>query len=123
MAKKILVVDDKPYLVDLMASRLKANGYEVVTATNGREGLEKAKEETPDLILLDIAMPDMDGYRVLRHLKEFPGTQDIPVMILTVKKWNQDIQKAIAAGAADYIVKPFDPVKLLEKIGAALQNA
>lgn len=122
MAKKILVVDDEPYLVELVQTRLRANRYEVVTAVSGKEGLEKAKREKPDLILLDILMPDMDGYQVLRQLKAGRDTRGIPVMMLTVKEWSEDIEKAIAGGAIDYIVKPFNPSSLLEKIKRALEN-
>lgn len=122
MAQKILVVDDEPHLVEVMASRLRANRYEVVTAVLGREGLEKAKKEKPDLILLDILMPDMDGHQVLSHLKEMAETRNIPVMMLTVKKWSEDIKNAMAGGAVDYVVKPFDPSVLLEKIRGVLKN-
>lgn len=122
MAKKILLIDDEPYLVELMAVRLKSKGFESVTAVSGREGLEKAKREKPDLILLDILMPDMDGYQVLRCLREEEGTREIPVIMLTVKKWSEDIQRAIAGGAVDYIVKPFEPTILLKKITGAFKN-
>ena len=122
MVKKILVVDDEPHLAEMMGNRLRANRYEVATAVTGREGLEKAKEEKPDLILLDILMPDMDGYQMLQHLKGSPQTRDIPVIILTVKKWNEDTEKAIASGAVDYLTKPFSPVTLMEMVKRALEN-
>ncbi len=122
MTKKILVIDDEPHLVEVLASRLRANHYEVVTAVLGREGLEKAKSEKPDLILLDILMPDMDGYQVLRHLKEMIETKNIPVLILTVKKWSEDVKNAMESGAIDYVVKPFEPLVLMEKIGGALNG-
>ena len=121
MARKILVVDDEPHLVEILANRLRANHYEVSTAVKGQEGLVKARQEKPDLILLDILMVDMDGYQVLRQLKESPETKTIPVMMLTVKKWSEDIQKAVNSGAVDYVVKPFEPRTLLEKIHQVLK--
>lgn len=122
MAKKILVIDDEPHFVEVIASRLRANHLDVVTAVFGREGLEKAKTEKPDLILLDILMTDMDGYQVLRCLKERAETKNVPVIMLTVKKWSDDTKKAIEYGAVDYIVKPFEPSTLMEKIKGALKN-
>ena len=122
MGKKILVVDDEPYLADMMANRLRASRYAVVTALTGREALGKAGHDKPDLILLDILMPDMDGYQVLRRLKEKDETKRIPVIMLTVKKWSEDIEKAVEGGAADYIVKPFEPHDLLKKIEGVLKN-
>ena len=116
MSQKILIIDDEPHLVEILANRLHSAGYEVVSAGSGEIGLEKARTEKPDLILLDVLMPDLDGYEVLRHLKGAVQTRSIPVMMLTVKKWSEDIQKSITGGAADYIVKPFHPAKLLERV-------
>ena len=123
MTKKILVIDDEPHLVEILENRLKANRYRVVTAVTAQAGLEMVEREKPDLILLDILMPDMDGYQVLRKLKEQPETKIIPVMMLTVKKWSEDIQKAMLGGAVDYLVKPFDPVILIQKIRKAMKDA
>lgn len=122
MNGKILVIDDEPHLVEMMANRLKANHYEVVTAVAGREGLEKAKKERPDLILLDLMMPDLDGHHVLQTLKKMAETNRVPVMVLTVKKWGEDIQKMIEEGAVGYIVKPFDPKILMQKIAEVIKN-
>ena len=122
MGKKILVVDDEPHLVEILANRLKANRYRVATAATAQEGLEMAVREKPDLILLDILMPDMDGYQLLQKLKEGAETKMIPIMMLTVKKWSEDIQKAMLGGAVDYLVKPFDPVILIQKIRKALKD-
>ena len=122
MGRKILVVDDEPHLVDMVATRLRANRYEAVTAVRGGEGIEKAKREKPDLILLDVLMPDMDGYGVLSRLKEAPETKEIPVIMLTVRRWNEDIERALSAGAVDYIGKPFEPKDLLDKIQKVLKN-
>ena len=122
MGNKILVVDDEPHLVEVMASRLRANQYEVVTAITGRDGIEKAREEKPNLILLDIMMLDMDGYGVLRYLKDMSETKDIPVIMMSVKKWSEDIKRAMSGGAVDYIVKPFDSKDLIGKLKAVLKN-
>ena len=122
MGRKILVVDDEPHLVDMVATRLRANRYEAVTAVRGGEGIEKAKREKPDLILLDVLMPDMDGYGVLSRLKEAPETKEIPVIMLTVRRWNEDIERALSAGAVDYIGKPFEPKDLLDKIQKVFKN-
>jgi DNA-binding response OmpR family regulator len=120
--KKILIIDDEPHLVELVANRLKAKHLNVVTAVLGKEGLVKAREEKPDLILLDILMPDLDGFQVLCRLKESPDTCHIPVVMLTVRKWSQDIKKAMDGGAVDYIVKPFEPTILWEKIERVLKD-
>jgi len=121
MGYKILVVDDEPNIVKLVESRLKANGYEVVSAGNGRQGFEKAKEEKPDLILLDIMMPEMTGDEALALLKKDPATGDIPVIMLTAKQDADDIVKCVVdGGAADYIVKPFIAGDFLRKINTVL---
>lgn len=122
MGRKILVVDDEPHLVDMVATRLRANRYEAVTAVRGGEGIEKAKREKPDLILLDVLMPDMDGYGVLSRLKEDKETEKIPVIMLTVRHWSEDIERALSAGAVDYIGKPFEPKDLLDKIQKVFKN-
>ena len=122
MGKKILVVDDEPHLAEMMANRLRASHYDVVTALTGHEALDRVEGEKPNLILLDILMPDMDGYQVLRRLKEKDETRRIPVIVLTVKKWSEDIKRAVEGGASDYIVKPFDPRALLQKIEGVLKK-
>ena len=123
MAKKILVVDDEPNIVKMVASRLRANNYGVITATDGFEAIEKAKKEKPDLILLDIMMVKLDGHQTLSKLKELEETKSIPVIMLTAMAHNEDVEKAMAGGSVDYIVKPFTPVTLLQKIGRAVQDA
>ncbi|MFH1504226.1 MAG: response regulator [Candidatus Omnitrophota bacterium] len=121
MAKqKILVVDDEYQLVDMVQMRLEANNYEVITAYDGKEGLEKARKEKPGLILLDILMPEMDGYQALEKLREDITTKLIPVIMFTAKGQLEDISKAAGLGIEDYIVKPFDYRVMLEKIKKAL---
>lgn len=122
MAKKILVVDDEINLLKLVESRLKATGYEVITARDGKEGLEKAKTEKPDLILLDIIMPGMDGREALKKLKLNEDTKSIPVVMLTVKGEPEEIVDSLVySGAVDYIVKPYTADVFLRKINNALQ--
>lgn len=118
--KKILVVDDEADFVDMVRMRLEANGYEVLTAYNGRDGLEKAKAEKPDLILLDILMPELDGYTTLKELKNMGETKGIPVLVVTAKPGMKDL--FVIEGIADYIVKPFDDEDLLLRIKRALNR-
>jgi len=122
MDAKILIVDDNPDLIALLKVRLKTFGYEVVTADNGHKCLEKAREENPDLILLDILMPSMDGFQALKELKEDAKTKSIPIIMLTAKDQLSDVAKANDLGAADFIVKPFDYRVLLEKIKKVVKN-
>lgn len=118
--KKILVVDDEPDIVLLTASRLRTHGYEVISASNGREGLEKASQEHPDLVLLDIIMPGIDGFAVLKELRGGQETHKIPVVMFTAKGQKSDVARAVSFGATDYIVKPFQASALLEKVREAL---
>jgi DNA-binding response OmpR family regulator len=122
MAKtKILIVDDSADIVEMVAKRLKAQGYDTVTALNGHEALEKTVSEKPDLILLDVMMPGLDGISVGARLKEDPDTKNIPIIMVTAKGEREDIMKAIdRVGVAEYIVKPFRIDQLLEKINFVL---
>jgi len=117
---KVLVVDDEPDLVSTVEYRLKFANCRVVTASNGREGLERAAAEKPDLILLDTNMPEMNGHQMLEHLRADPALKDIPVIMLTARCEPQDIAAASARGVSDYVTKPFDFAQLLDKIHAAL---
>lgn len=117
---KILVVDDETYLLQILDFSLGAEGYEVVTAQDGEQALQKAKAENPDLIVLDIMMPKIDGYEACRKLKQDPNMKDVPVILLTAKGRDIDRKLGLEVGADDYITKPFSPSKLLEKIGSFL---
>ncbi len=119
---KIMVVDDEPNIVQTLQDRLEMNEYEVVTAGNGREGLEKFEEEQPDVILLDVIMPIMDGHEMLEALRKRPRGQDVSVIMLTARSQTQDIARANACGIDDYIVKPFDLSELLEKIESVVEH-
>jgi len=121
MKVKILMIDDNPDIVELIIPRMEAFGYEIATALSGEEGLEKAKNDHPDLILLDIAMPGMDGFAVGKKLKAEAATKSIPLVMVTAKGEHKDILQAVAEiGAADYVVKPFRPETLHEAIERVL---
>jgi len=120
---KILVVEDNSFMLQLLESRLKANNYEVITAANGLEGLDKARKENPDLILLDISMPDLDGFETAAKLKDSSETRSIPIIFVTAKGEEEDIFKAITElGSEFYIIKPFKPEVLLDGIKKALSK-
>ena len=120
LKKKILVIDDEENLLRILDARLQFAGYEVYTAHNGTEGLKKAALTTPHLVLLDIMMPDIDGFNVLLQLKKNRKTRTSAVLMLTSKSEPEAIDRAINMGAVDYIVKPFTVGILLEKIGRAI---
>ncbi len=119
---KILVVDDEPDYISTIQRRLQWCHYDVVIATNGKEGLEKAIEERPDLILLDTSMPVMNGHEMLERLRNHPDLNDVPVIMVTALCEVQDIATASSHGVADYVAKPFDFTELMEKIANALEN-
>ena len=121
MAKgRILVVDDEIYIVHILDFSLGMEGYEVLTALDGEQALEKARLEHPDLIVLDIMMPKLDGYETCKMLKADDATRDIPVILLSAKGRNVDQKVGFEVGADDYITKPFSPRKLVERINAIL---
>jgi two-component system alkaline phosphatase synthesis response regulator PhoP len=117
---KILVVDDEIYIVHILDFSLGMEGYEVVTALDGEQALEKLKVEKPDLIVLDIMMPKLDGYEVCKAIKSDPETRQIPVILLSAKGRNVDQKMGFDVGADDYITKPFSPRKLVERINQLL---
>jgi len=118
---RILVVDDEPDLVSTIQCRLKWCRCEVITAANGKEGLEKAISEKPDLILLDLNMPVMNGHEMLERLRNHPDLKDTPVIMLTALCEAQDIATVSSYGISDYVTKPFDFTELMEKIANALE--
>jgi CheY-like chemotaxis protein len=119
---KILIVDDEPDYVSTIRCRLEWNNYEVSTASNGKEGLEKATAEKPDLILLDTSMPVMNGHEMLERLRQHPDMQQIPVIMVTALCEIQDIEKASRLGISDYVAKPFDSAELVQKIANVLKQ-
>jgi len=112
---RILAVDDEERILNFLRSKLKASGYEVLTASNGLEGLEQVQAQEPDLIVLDLLMPKMDGLEMLKELRSFSA---VPVIILTAKGNDVDRIKGLQLGADDYIPKPFNPDELVARIEA-----
>ena len=117
---KILVVDDEPDLVSTIQCRLEWGQYNVITAVDGKEALETAASERPNLILLDTDMPVMNGHDMLEQLRAHPDLKDIPVIMCTALCEAQDIAKASSYGIIDYVTKPFDYTELMEKIANIL---
>lgn len=113
MPKKILACDDEKHIVRLVQVNLERAGYEVVTASDGKEALEKVEAETPDLVVLDVMMPYMDGFEVLQNMRRNPITRDIPVIMLTAKAQDADVFKGWQSGVDCYLTKPFNPMELL----------
>ncbi len=118
--KKILVVDDEIGLTKVVEIRLKAAGYDVILAYDGQEGLEKAKTENPDLMILDLMLPKMDGLKVCGLLKSDARYKKIPIIIYTARVQSSDQQLGKEVGADAYLTKPFDPQVLLGKVKALL---
>ena len=116
MSKRILVVDDEKDIADTLRFRLEANGYEVVTAYDGQDGLNKAKTVSPDLIVLDLMLPKIDGYKVCRMLKFDETYKHIPIILFTARVQESDRQTGVKVGADAYITKPFEASILLAKI-------
>ncbi|HIE52413.1 MAG TPA: response regulator transcription factor [Armatimonadetes bacterium] len=111
--KKILAVDDEKHIVRLIQINLERAGYDVVTAYDGLEALKKVEEEQPDLIVLDVMMPQLDGFETLKRLKANPATAEIPVIMLTAKSQDADVFRGWQAGVDCYLTKPFNPMELL----------
>jgi len=120
---KILVVDDETDVLLIVRTTLENEGFDVVTASNGPDGLELTKETKPDLIVLDVMMPGMDGFEVLQRLKDDEATCLIPVLMLTGVSDRAKIQEALASGIDYYIVKPFEITDLLQKIRVVLRQS
>ena len=119
--KRILVIDDLPENVFMLQDRLEHEGYEIITAYDGKGGIEKAQSELPDLILLDVMMPDINGIEVCKTLVNNKKTSDIPIILVTAKTGAEDTKDGLDAGAYDYIKKPFNKIELLARVKSALK--
>jgi two-component system phosphate regulon response regulator PhoB len=119
---KILVVDDEPDALELVSFNLKSAGYEVVTADNGSEALKKARQHVPDLILLDVMLPEVDGLEVCKLLRRDPATAPIPIIMLTAKAGEIDRVLGLELGAEDYVTKPFSPRELVLRVKNLLKR-
>jgi len=111
-APRVLLVDDENAIRTICRVNLEGDGLAVAEATNGREALERVRERQPEIVLLDVMMPDVDGWEVAEKLAADPATRDIPVVFLSARAAREDRERAQALGAVGYIVKPFDPLKL-----------
>ncbi|HEY5493530.1 MAG TPA: response regulator [Candidatus Anoxymicrobiaceae bacterium] len=124
MAKrKILVVDDDPTMVKLINVNLKLNNYSVVEATSGEQALEVVEAEGLDLVVLDIMMPGVDGWEVLKRIRSNPETQEMPVILVTAKTQDSDVIRGWELGADEYVIKPFNPLLLVEVIKMVLERS
>jgi two-component system cell cycle response regulator DivK len=117
---KILLVEDNDMNRDMLSRRLTRTGYEVVVAVNGQEGVDLAKSARPDLILMDLSLPIIDGWEATRRIKADPATAEIPVIALTAHAMVEERERAMAAGCDDFDIKPVDFPRLLEKVKALL---
>jgi adenylate cyclase len=115
--KKILIVEDDVLMLEMLKDRLEANNYNVVTAENGKDGSFKAMTEKPDLILADIMMPELDGIEMTKIIRANSDLKDVPIIVVSALGRSEDIQKAMNAGANDYLIKPYSANDLLKKIG------
>ena len=118
----VLVVDDDPVIQKLLQVNFEMEGYTVITAGDGEEGLAKAQAERPDAVVLDVMMPKMDGLEVARRLKGDAETRSIPIILLSAKAQQADVQAGQATGADEYLTKPFDPLELLQRVGALIDR-
>ncbi|MDD5408580.1 MAG: response regulator [Candidatus Omnitrophica bacterium] len=116
MAKKILLVDDEPHIITMLENRMKHEGYEVITASDGQQALLRAQKEKPDLIILDLMLPKLDGYKVCRMLKFDEKYKHIPIIMLSARAQETDKKMGETVGADGYITKPFEPQVLLGRI-------
>jgi DNA-binding response OmpR family regulator len=117
---RILIVEDHPLIAELVETRLRIEGMQAIKCTSGREALEVVGRELLDVVILDIMMPDVDGYEVLRHIRSRPTTATLPVIFLTAKSTPADIEKGLAMGANYYITKPFSGLDLVRKVRLCL---
>ncbi|MCB0118067.1 MAG: response regulator [Anaerolineales bacterium] len=117
---RILIAEDEPDIRELVAFTLRFAGHEVITTSNGEEAYNKAQEITPDLIMMDVRMPRMTGYDACRAMKQIPSLKDIPVVFLSAKGQDSEIQTGLDAGAEEYLLKPFAPDQLVERVKAIL---
>ncbi|MFA7169535.1 MAG: response regulator [Candidatus Paceibacterota bacterium] len=117
LKNKILIIEDDSYISDMYKIKLESEGFIVNVANDGQKGVEQLNKEKPDLILLDVVMPKMDGFSVLQNIKEDPEVQDIPVIMLTNLGQKDSVEKGLKLGAADYIIKAhFTPLEVVEKV-------
>jgi DNA-binding response OmpR family regulator len=120
---KVLVVDDDPVILELLRVNFEIEGFEVVSAADGWEALEQVRTDPPDVVLSDIMMPRMDGLEFVTRLKADRATEAVPVILLSAKAQNVEVELGMDAGADDYVTKPFDPLELIDRVYATLARA
>ena len=116
----VLVIDDDPVILELLRVNFEIEGFDVICAKDGDEGLLRAQNDHPDVVISDIMMPRRDGLQLLADLKEGPDTQDLPVILLSAKAQKAEVQQGLELGADDYITKPFDPLELIDRLNAVM---
>ena len=116
----VLVIDDDPVILELLRVNFEIEGFDVICATDGEEGLKRAHEHRPDVVISDIMMPRRDGLQLLSDLKGDPGTEDLPVILLSAKAQKAEVQQGLDLGADDYLTKPFDPLELIDRLNAVM---
>lgn len=121
--KEILLIDDEPDIVNLVSYNLKKEGFRVTTAADGEEGLEKVRKASFDLVILDLMLPGLQGVEICRMLRNHPGTEDLPIIMLTAKSDMSDKIRGLETGADDYITKPFSPKELIARVRALLRRS
>ena len=119
---KILIAEDEPDIRELVTFMLKFAGYEVVAASNGEDAVRTASRERPDLVLMDVRMPRMTGYDACRMMKANPDLRDVPVVFLSAKGQESEIQSGLEAGAEEYLLKPFSPAELTNRVRGILSR-
>ena len=122
-SKRILVVDDEPGIVEIVRVNLECEGYAICKAFDGQEGWRKVRSEKPDLVIVDIMMPKMNGLELLERIKADPHICGVPVIMLTVRAEDMDVIQALEKGAVEYLTKPFDPIDLVRTVKKILEES
>lgn len=122
MAKRVLIIEDDPIALELIEYALQQEGYETLTALNGVEGLAKARDEKPDVVVLDVMLPGLDGFEVCHRLRDAPQTAGLPILMLSAKAREVDVETGQRVGADIYLTKPLDPSALVAQVGSLLEQ-
>jgi DNA-binding response OmpR family regulator len=122
MAHRVLVVDDDPVIVRLLEVNLRLEGHDVETASRGEEALERAAATSPDLLIMDVMMPGLDGWDTLQRLRDQPAFASTPVILLSARAQDEDRSRGLALRSVSYVAKPFDPARLMELVGSLLRG-
>ena len=120
--QKVLVVDDEPHIVRIVKLSLERAGFQVISANSGEDGINLVKAERPDLVILDVMMPAMDGFAVCRHIRQLEGFERVPIIFLTARGQSDDLEFARSIGANDLMTKPFGPRQLMDLVGFHLRQ-